>query len=252
MTQKPGVSLPFGELPPRFVADCTLESYDAYSYEEPPPPRLVRGSPMSRFSTPIEPDLAVVMAGESPTPELRHQMRQLGAFIPPHLARLMDGPALIVTKRQFFRWETGPAQAQPAEEWNESWQEGAPEQAWDTPAPHESNPGYYPEQEEYDAYQDDVGDSTTQATHEVERLDLSDWGYLVRVVYIASNTIDPNQAFESLKPTIGSWLHSEIQEPNKLEYDRRFRQEIEKALARFLTESIGRIPVIKTDIQFIE
>lgn len=98
-----------------------------------------------------------------------------------------------------------------------------------------------------------VGESTTQASHRIERLDLSDWGYLLRIVMIAEEKDpEPTNALNNLRPTIGQWLQNEISQPGRLEYDRRFRRDIEKQLAKFLTQQISRFPVIKADIQFIE
>jgi len=98
-----------------------------------------------------------------------------------------------------------------------------------------------------------VGESTTQASHRIERLDLSDWGYLLRIVMIAEqNDPGPRTSLESLSPTIGQWLQDNIDQPARLEYDRRFRRDLEKRLAKFMTQTLGRFPVIKADVQFIE
>lgn len=98
-----------------------------------------------------------------------------------------------------------------------------------------------------------VGESTTQASHRVERLDLSDWGYLLRIVMIADeNDPEPTNALNNLRPAIGQWLKNEIGQPGRLEYDRRFRRDVEKQLAKFLTQQVARFPVIKADIQYIE
>jgi len=98
-----------------------------------------------------------------------------------------------------------------------------------------------------------AGDNTAQAAHRTERLDLSDWGFLLRVVLIADEqNHDPVGTLDRLRPTIGTWLHNEIPQPSRLEYDRRFRRDVEKGLARFLSETIGRFPIINVDIQFIE
>lgn len=101
--------------------------------------------------------------------------------------------------------------------------------------------------------QQSAGDSTTQASHRTERLDLSDWGYLLRVNMIADpGTPEPRQALEQMAPAIGDWLRHQIQQPARLEYDRRFRVDIEKMLAKFLTERQPRFPVIKAELQYID
>jgi hypothetical protein len=98
-----------------------------------------------------------------------------------------------------------------------------------------------------------VGESTTQASHRSERLDLSDWGYLLRVVMIADpKDSQPRTALDGLRYEVGSWLQRAIDQPARLEYDRRFRKDVEQQLAKFLTEHIGRFPVIKVDIQYIQ
>jgi len=103
------------------------------------------------------------------------------------------------------------------------------------------------------AIAEQLGESTTQAAHRVERLDLSEYGFLLRVVMIAEQSDpEPRQALERLGPTVGEWLRSEIGQPSRLEYDRRFRRDIEKQLSRYLTEQISEYPVIKADVQHIE
>lgn len=273
----------------------------------------------------------VVMSRETVTPTLRAGLRASGLHIPPALARLDWGPALIrepapvadaaaappPAQRPMPRANARPAappEQQPAARADQPSHEllggdsdylpseelmdagsddggfvsgeddftpanagyaeddagnapaaypGAGYDGGDPYAPPASAPASYELEPEPETRQIDVaqanaiaaamGESTTQASHRAERLDLSEWGFLMRVVMIAGpDDPEPRRALDQLVPTIGEWLRNEVSQPARLEYDRRFRHEIQKQLSRFLTEHLVRFPVIKAELQYIE
>lgn len=230
--------------------------------------------------TTVPPEEVVVMPGETSVPGLRALLRQSGFFVPPKLARQEQGAALVRQLREHVAEQGAGDVADPYPPWREEEPEEEPPVGRAGPRAGAA-PGRAGLSEEVDehptgAYQSSaplpestaqidyhaaaalaqrmepgVGDSTTQAAHATERMDLSEWGYLLRIVLISDGTSKPNVMLEGLRPTVGEWLRAEIEQPARLEYDRRFRRDVEKMLAKFLTDSIGRFPVVKVDIQFI-